>query len=330
VIWTDNIQLWVLLGGALLIPVYVVVLTGEGPLSWWQTFSQAGRTEVQVFSWDPTVRVTLVSTMLSYFLWSICTQGADQVAVQRYLSTPSVESARRSVWVYAAFKMALTALLMFAGLALFAFYAAGSGVPVAEFQQRIAPEADRILPQFIGRFLPPGASGLLLAALLAAAMSSLSSAINSISSVVSVDFVVRFGWLRDSPQLLRLDKWVAVIAGLAGIGAALAFHAAVQRLPWNLVELAGRVNFLSVGPLGVLFFSGIWLRRAGAGAVLIGFTVSAVLSVAVAFGREIFGLERSISFQWVVPTSFAGGLLAAYMAGQFRPVDRSRRETADR
>ena len=101
VIWTDNLQLWILLAGALSIPIYVYYLVGTGPAGWWETFSEAGRGEMQVFSFDPTVRITIVGIMLNILFWNICANGGDQVAIQRYLSTPSIKAARRSVWVYA-------------------------------------------------------------------------------------------------------------------------------------------------------------------------------------------------------------------------------------
>ena len=66
VIWTDNLQLWILLAGALSIPIYVYYLVGTGPMGWWETFSEAGRGEMQVFSFDPTVRITIVGIMLQH------------------------------------------------------------------------------------------------------------------------------------------------------------------------------------------------------------------------------------------------------------------------
>ena len=319
VIWTDNIQLWILFGGALAIPVFVGFAIGTGPAGWWEVFSQAGHAQIRTFSWDPTVRVTAIGSMLSYFLWNVCTQGSDQVAVQRYLSTPTLEAARKSVWMYAFFKFMLTACLLVCGLALFAYYADRSGLPVQQFQQQIAPRADKVMPQFIVQVLPPGVSGLLLAALLAAAMSSLSSAINSISSVVSSDFLGRLR-PKASTDALGLEKLVSLAAGVIAVTAGLGIAAALHHVDWNLVELSNRVNTVFVGPMGVFFFAGILLRRVGTKAVIAGFLVGAFMSIFSSFGKELFGLEKSISFMWVVPSGFVFGMAAAFAASYvFRP-----------
>jgi Na+/proline symporter len=316
VIWTDNLQLWILFGGAVAIPVFIGFQLNSGPAGWWEIFSQAGRTETQVFSFDLTVRITMVGVMAANFFWSICTQGGDQVAIQRYLSTPSVRTARRSIWFFVIADIFLMVFLMVCGLALFAFYAHQSGLPVSTFQAQIAPEADQIMPRFIVEELPSGISGLLLAALLAAAMSSLSSGINSISGVVMSDWAERIPYLKDNPSL-RPDKIIALTAGLVGIGAALAIATGVQRTDWNLVELTGRINHIFVGPIAVLFFGGIFFPRAGKGSALQAFLLATLVSLFICFGEEWFGLKESVSFMWVVPIPFLVGLLFLVLCSYF-------------
>jgi solute:Na+ symporter, SSS family len=316
VIWTDNLQLWILLGGAITIPVFIGFSIGSGPVGWWELFGEAGRTDIQVFSWDPTVRITLVGVLAAQFFWNICTHGGDQVAVQRYLATDSVASARRSLWVFAVFNIAIILLLMFCGLAIFAFYAHESGLPVDAFQQQIEPQADRLMPRFILDKLPSGVSGLLLAAILAAAMSSLSAAMNSVSGVVITDWSQFLG---PQAENLRVEKFVTFASGGLGLAAALAVAYAMETSSWNLVELIGRVNHLFVGPIAVLFFGGMLFRRIGTPAALAAFAAATFTSVFVAFGKEWFGLERGISFIWVVPIPFMAGLLIAAIVGRLLP-----------
>jgi SSS family solute:Na+ symporter len=310
VIWTDNLQLWILFGGALAIPLVIWHATGSGLLGWWTVFQQAGRSKVEIFNWDPTVRVTAVGSMLYYFFWSICTQSSDQVAVQRYLSTPSQQAAQRSMWVFVWFKIALTLCLMICGLALFAFYAARASVPVDAFQQEISRRADKILPQFIAQELPPGISGLILAALMAAAMSSLSSGINSIGSVFSIDLAPRLAFLSGSEASLRADKRVSFAIGVLSCVAAVGVTALVRRTDWNLVELTGRVNMIFVGPMGVLFLVGMLFRRAGTTAGVAGFAGALILSAAIACSR--------ISFLWVIPAPVVAGLAIRYLVIRVR------------
>jgi SSS family solute:Na+ symporter len=284
VVWTDNLQLAVLLGGALAIPVFIGVHTGTGPVEWWAGFSQAGRTKIEFFSFDPSVRITVVGIMATQFFWTVCTNGSDQVAAQRYLSTPSEREARRSVWVFAMLNVALNVLLMMCGLAMFAYYAG-----------KLPANADAVMPTFIARELPPGLSGLLLAALLAAAMSSLSSGINSISGVVVTDFLAGRG-------SLRLDKTVALLAGLSGIVIASALAWAVRHSSWNLYELTSRVNNLLVGPVAVVPFAGMLFARATGRSAWSGFAVALTVSLFISFGGRV-------SFIWLVPLSFVAGLI---------------------
>ena len=315
VIWTDNLQLLVLAGGAIAIPISVWTRTGVSPSGWWELFSSAGRTEIELFSFDLTVRLTVVGAMLSQFFWSACTQGSDQVAVQRYLATPSLRAARRTAWAYLALNLTVVALLAVCGLALFAFYYQSSGLPPAEFQREFAPRADSLMPRFILEELPAGVSGLLLAALLAAAMSSLSSGINSVAAVASGDLVGRRGAARDERAALGLAKAISAAAGVAAVSLAALTAWAVRRTDWNLIDLSQRLNHIFVGPLAVLFFAGLLLPGVGVGAALAGFLIGTLWSVLVAFGSGWLGLAQPISFTWLVPGSFAAGLATAAALG---------------
>ena len=328
VIWTDNFQMLILFGGAISIPVLIGVLLGSGPGTWWQTFSQAGRADVQFFSWDPTVRVTIVGTFLNIFFWNACTQGSDQLAVQRLLSTPSLESARRTLWFYTGANLVLLVFLALCGMGLFVFYAEQSALPIQAFHSQLTTEADRLMPRFIVEVLPSGFSGLLLAALLAAAMSSLSSGINSISSVISSDFVEKFGWGGKRTESLRLEKMIALVAGLAGVGVAIGIMTATRHTDWNLTELTSRINHIFVGPIAALFFGGVLLRKARKRSALFGFAIGVFTSVYICFGKEWFGLERNISFVWVIVASFVFGFAAIALASRFdrRPADEDRAE----
>lgn len=304
VIWTDNLQLAVLIGGALAIPICIALRTAGGPLHWWELFAAAGHTHIEVFSLDPTVRLTMLGVIASQFAWSICAQGSDQVAIQRYLATPSLEAAKRTAWVYLSINLALIGLLAFCGLALFAFYGEQGG-SAQGMQERLLAEADRLMPQFIVKELPPGVSGLLLAALLAAAMSSLSSGINSVAAVAANDLLKRRPGFGNS---LRAAKAISVIAGLGSIALALVTAWAVERTSWNLIDLSQRINHIFVGPLAVLFFAGMLFPALDSRAALAGFLAATAWSLVVAFGAGWMGLKRPISFTWLVPGSLAVGL----------------------
>jgi SSS family solute:Na+ symporter len=251
-----------------------------------------------------------VGSILSTFVWTICTHGADQVAAQRYLSTASAREAGRTVWIYSFCSVAMVGLLMLAGVALFFLEFAASGLPVQAFQAAVAPGADKVLPRFIASSLPAGMSGLLLAALLAAAMSSLSSGINAISAVATTDFVQRFG-LAPRTAGVGLAIALAGLTGAVGMAAGFAVTAFMARGTWNLVELMERVNHLFVAPLAALFFVGLISKRASASAAVAGFVAGLATSVLIAFSGALFGLQPGISFVWIMPASLVAGLLVA-------------------
>ena len=315
VVWSDFVQGCLLIGGALFIPAFIAFKTGSGPVAWWDAFSEAGHDEVPVVSFDPFVRISMLGIIVEGFFWHLATNSADQVAVQRYLSTSSVRSAQRAFWVSAVFTVVLLLLLMLVGLALFGFYFQQSGLTAGEFQTQIASDADAKLPQFIARELPAGISGLLLAAILAAAMSSLSSGINSISSVVMTDMVNRFRPTTSNRKTVMLAMGTALTAGIIGLAMALGVDAFMRSVDWNLVDMVERINHLFVAPLGVLFLAGLLFRHVGAAAVLLGFVAAVLTSVLIAFSKGIFALEVGVSFMWIIPTSFLVGLAVSVIAG---------------
>ena len=336
-IWSDCAQFLVLFGGAILIPLYIGYQTSSGPVAWWNAFSAAGRASVPVMSFDPTVRVTLVGVLLEVLLWNVCTHLSDQVAVQRYLSTPSIQAARRSMWVFSIGNVGLIALLVVCGVALFFFYSRQATSPEA-LRQLVEVEADRLMPRFMAEQLPAGLTGLLLAALLAAAMSSISSGINSISTVISSDFLATRGDAEtaaaesaseaalEQHENVWLGRLLAVGTGTLGIGMAVVVFAIKQRQEsWNLLEMIARLNHLFVAPLGALFLAGILLRRVGAAAALVGFAAGTGASLMISFSSDLFPLPegKQISFMWIMPCSFLVSFVVTYVCGFFLPAPSS-------
>jgi SSS family solute:Na+ symporter len=315
VIWTDLFQFLILLTGAVVTPIYVAIATRSGPGAWWDTFTEAGRAEVPIFSLDPTVRLTVIGMIVSKIVWDICTHGADQVAAQRYLSTSSASMARRSVLVSASGNIVMVLLLLTVGLSLFYFFFQGSNLPVQQFQEQIAGEADKMFPRFIASNLPVGLSGLILAALLAAVMSSLSSGMNSISSVVVTDFLDRLKLLSRWKGSLQLARSITVISGLLGAMVALSVNKFMTTGHWNLIELMERGNHLFVAPLGALFFVGFLSSRADSRAAIIGFLAGVATSVSISFSKEIYGLENAIGFVWNLPGSLFVSVVFTLLLG---------------
>ncbi|TXT18060.1 MAG: Na+/solute symporter [Planctomycetota bacterium] len=123
-IWTDVLQCLLLLAGVLLAIGYVAAVDGTGPIDWWKTASNtSGRNNLPpVFSWDITVRVTIVFALINNFFWTVCTHGSDQVVLQRYFSVSSLKNARKSYFINFIVDLSMATLLSLCGLALLAFY----------------------------------------------------------------------------------------------------------------------------------------------------------------------------------------------------------------
>lgn len=245
--------------------------------------------------------------MASVFFYFVCVSSSDQMIVQRYLSTPSLQTARRSVWVYIISNLTSIVFLAICGLSLFAYYSYRSSLPIDEFQQQIAATADRTMLQFVVQELPHGIAGLIVAGLLAAAMSGLSSGMNAIASVLIKKVQPEKSRIALFRKHLVVERLIGIVMGAFGVLLAVGITLGMERSGWNLVELSGRVVNLFVGPLAVLFFAGMLIRRSNSISVLIGFTCSVLTSFYIGFSQQIFGLEQQLSFIWIIPVSFVVG-----------------------
>ena len=305
VIWTDVIQWAVLFGGGIFCVLYVAVNTSSGPLDWWREIAQAHHTRAPLFSLDPRVRITILGIIISLFFSKICVHGADQVAIQRYLATPSAAAARRSYLSYIVSSLAVTGMMVLVGLALSHVSQFDSGMTDWSGPR----DADQIFPWFIAHQLPPGVRGLVIAGLLAAAMSSIDSGINSIAAVVTVDIYQRFFAHKDHSQpAVWFAKLVTLIAGVVTIGVAFL----MGLIPGNLYEVMNKSTGALTATLGVIVLPAILLPRCGSTSVIAGAAVSLICGWLITFSKEIFGMETGISFMWIAPGGCTAGLLVAW------------------
>ncbi len=310
VVITDVVQTFILLGGAALTIVLITVNLG-GVTAWWPTEWNPEWDPLKIW-FDPGARVTVAATSVSVFSWYVFTSGSDQMAIQRYLATRDTKAARS---MFNTSMLANTLVLVFLsilGLALLAYFQTHPEQLAGG--QTISESADQLLTRFIVIGLPRGVTGLVVAALLAAAMSSLSSGINSSCSVITIDFVERFR-SADAPQTdhVRLAKSVSWLVGIVVI--ALSFGAGL--VPGNLLEVTFKVVNLLVAPLFVLFFMAMFVPWANS----FGTLVAGAASVAVAVGIAFFEI-LDLSFLWITPGSFAAGI-AVGMLASLVPVGRS-------
>jgi SSS family solute:Na+ symporter len=340
VIWTDVVQVVMMLGGAILVILFVASTTDSGLGDWYQAAKeyQAGAGAMQLVSFDPYVRSTMLTVALSMFVWHISTHTANQMTVQRYFSTSDMRAARRSFLTGSAFGVLLNLVLMVVGLAILYYYVRwlGEPKPGGLDPKRTAKDADLIFPLFVVSQLQsvPGLAGGIMAAMLAAAMSSIDSAINSLATVLSVE---RRDWQRRAPSIdvpagpagrnhVRSAQRLTLVLGLAMTATAYGLDLLPNQ--GNIVKMMPKTFNGFIGPLGGLFFAGMFLPRAGNRAALAGTVAGLATSFVLGYGHEptIFArpiFEREVSFTLVVPGSLLATLLVAALASLIAPSRRA-------
>ena len=188
--------------------------------------------------------------------------------------------------------------------------------------ERIKHNADKLFPRFIIVGLPAGISGLVLAGLLAAAMSSLSSGINSSCLVITEDFIGRFRKEQTtSLQKVKLAKYISLIIG----GTVVLLSCVVGNISGNILEVAHKTVNLLVAPLFVPFFMALFVRKAKSWATCVGMVASVLAAVCIAYWLEIRMLLSEIlnwemianvnglGFLWIMPVSFFVGVLVSWI-----------------
>jgi solute:Na+ symporter, SSS family len=301
VVFTDVAQTFILFLGAILTLIVITADLGGvsawWPREWYQTWAEPR------FWFDSTKR-TFAGSFLAAFVWYVCTCSSDQMAIQRYLATRDVKSARRALAISLATDGLVSIFLGALGLALLAYFRAHPDMLPAGGP--LQSSADRLFPHFISFGLPIGVSGLVVAALFSAAMSALSSGLNSTSTVIVVDFVNRFRSTTDSAAgQVRLNRIVSVLVGALVVTLSLFVGAARG----NLIEICFRVVNLFVAPLSVLFLMAVFVPWATSLGTIVGALVSAAVAIGIAFFQFL-----NLDFLWIMPGSLAAGMISGMVA----------------
>ncbi|MGN1273724.1 MAG: sodium:solute symporter, partial [Thermoguttaceae bacterium] len=268
VIWTDAVQSVILIAGAVTCAVLLLCNMPEGP---GQIFRIAA--ENQKFSWGSWSLTDLQTSTFWVVFWygmaiNLQNFGIDQNYVQRYHTARSDAEAKKSVWLGAILYLPISAFFLFIGTALFAFYTARPElITDPQLAADIAAgKGDGVFPFFIVHQLPVGVTGLLIAAILAAAMSTIGTSMNGCATLTLSDFYTRFFRKNASQREQMLVLHVGSIAwGLVGMGCALLMIRAKGILDayWLLAGI------FSGGMVG-LFLLGFLSRSATKAAALTG------------------------------------------------------------
>ncbi|MCG8309173.1 MAG: sodium/solute symporter [Cytophagales bacterium] len=272
VIWTDVVQVIVLLGGALLSFFLIVSSLEEGFGALMTVAAQDNKFEIFNFSFDftqPTFWVVVIGGVGT----NIITQGTDQSIVQRYITNPDLKNSRKTLYTNAVLVFPASILFFGMGTALYVFFKANPGdLPP------LLTNNDAIFPWYIVSQLPIGVAGLMIAAIFSAAMSSLSSSMNSGATAFCKDFYQRFNPGRNDAQLLVAAKWMTLVIGIAGTLFGLWMASSDVKSLWDEFQ---KVLGLFTGGLGGVFLLGMLFNRANGKGAVIGITGSGIVQWAV-------------------------------------------------
>ena len=310
VVWTDVLQFVMIFVGlaAGIWTVVSVVPGGFGEL--WRVAGEGGKLALVNPSWDPASIRSLPTALLAYGMLSFAVSATNQQSVQRYVSCPDVPSARKAILLgwFSGFVGVATTLLL--GVLLFSFYSLNPGLP-----SDIKP--DGILSYFIVNQVPPGASGFLVAAIFAAAMSSIDSALHSLATCMTIDFYQRYSRSPQSEsQSLKIAQGLIIFWGILGILSAFYVASTGKSLLPFLIEY----TTMFLGPLLGIFLMGVLFPRINATGAFYG-TVAAVIILVV--GSEIGWLSFPGIWRSAItaPLAVLLGLMISLL-GQ-RPGERS-------
>jgi solute:Na+ symporter, SSS family len=299
VIWTDVVQTVIYVGGTL---IGLITITHLVPGGWGAIFTaaaNAGKLRVFDFTANPWVPYTFWSGVIGGAFFTTASHGTDQLIVQRLLAARSEKQSVTALLSSGAAILFQFALFLTVGIMLWAYYR----VPSATFGK-----ADRIYPSFIVNRMPHGISGLLIAAVLAAAMSNLSAALNSLSSSAILDFYARFRPQATEERKMQLSRFATFVwAVVLFVLALIALHKAGR-----VVEVGLQIASVAYGALLGVFLLGVLTRRANQSGTALGMLCGFVTELYLWRGTHIpwtwwvlIGTSVTFAVGWLASVAFS-------------------------
>lgn len=299
VIWTDVVQLGIYLGCT---AITFFVILGLIPNGWEGVLAAAGP-KFAVWNFSPDIRIpyTFWAGIIGGAFLTTASHGVDQLIVQRLLAAKTERDSKIALLSSGVIVLFQFTLFLVIGVMLYSFY--------HYHPELTAPAAaDRIFPNFIVNYLPHGVRGIMVAAILAAAMSNLSSALNAMASTTVVDFVRPFFRNDLSPaSQLRISRWFTVFWGVA-----LAALAVLSRGVGSVLEAGLTIASITYGSMLGVFLLGVLTKRANEHGAILGMAVGLVSMLGVWAASDI-------AFTWYVligtvitfATGYGASLLSA-------------------
>jgi len=274
VIWTDVVQTFIYVGGTLVGVFTILHLVPGGHAAIHNMADAANKLRVFDFSFDFWKPYTFWAGVIGGTFLTTASHGTDQLIVQRLLAARNLRQSKMALLSSGVAILFQFSLFLIVGVMLFAFY----HVPSAQFGR-----ADRIYPTFIVSQMPHGISGLLIAAILAAAMSNLSAALNSLSSSSVMDFYLQRNPETSEKQKVRFSRiatfvWALVLFALA----VLSLHKVGR-----VVEVGLQIASIAYGALLGVFLLGVLTRRASQRGAMIGMLCGLVSELYLWLGTRV-------------------------------------------
>ena len=292
VIWTDVTQVIILTIGAIV--ALVMLLTGSDGSALSAAIAE-GKTSTFNMSFSLSSENFWV-ILIGGIALNLVSYGSDQSVIQRYMTTPSEADAKKSIWTNAILSIPATFLFFAIGTALFTYFQSNPELLSPAMQSN-----DAIFPMYIVNQMPAPLAGLLIAAIFAAAMSSLDSSMNSVSASVTTDFYRRLKVNVDEESCLKLARIVTLTVGVTGVAFALWMaHSDIKSLWDQLVKYIG----LFGGGLGGLFLLGMLNKRANSTGAICGLLISAA--------TQFFVMTSTNIHSWLYALT---GLLSCFIFG---------------
>tara|TARA_R110002072_G_scaffold202907_1_gene360881 strand:+ start:22384 stop:24993 length:2610 start_codon:yes stop_codon:yes gene_type:complete len=302
VIWTDVLQVIVLLGGSILAVIWIIFHTETSfgdMISYASERNKFNIINMELNFTDSTFWVVFIGGLAS----ALVAQGTDQTIVQRFLMSSSVKDSQKTLYTNAVLTLPATIIFFGLGTLLYVFYTENPDALTPSISSN-----DSIFPWYIVNELPIGVSGLLIAGIFSAAMSSISSSLNSVSTAYCNDFHLHFRPKIADMKLLRIARLATMITGVIGVLLALWMAESNIKSLWDQFY---RFLGLFTGGLGGMFLLGMLTKKANSKGTLLGLLVSALFIWYISFFTQIsflmysfFGVTSCFMFGYIFSLLF--------------------------
>ncbi len=282
VIWLDVIQGFLLIiGGLITLGILLFSIEG-GPAQIWNIAAENGRTGFGPFDWD-FVNLTFVVMALNGIFYALQKYGTDQTIVQRYLAAKSDKDAIRASLMGVLLSVPVWALFMFIGTALFSYY---------QMSPEALPDgikADAVFPHFIMTKIPVGLSGLIISALIAAAISSLDSDLNCLSAIGVEDYYKRLKPDSTEGEKLRMGRILVVVSGLLAMLVATLYITAGNK---GVLGVVFTLYAIFSGGIVGMFLLGLFTTRANKQGLYVGIAACVLFTAYALLTSTPIGIEN--------------------------------------